>query len=253
MPPEIISEPDVDALKAILDKVILATDRNTAGLAEVPLAIRDRAFFSSMVSRARSVQTLRELIAEQLQTTKINPQEFIRQATAKLGLDQADSGRLTDLSSVRRLELIYKHNTAEAHGYGEWEAGHDEDLLYEYPCQELVRVESRKEPREWGGRWNMAGGRIYGGRMIARKDDPVWMKISRFGKPWPPFDFGSGMGVRDINRDEAVALGVIKPGQKVQPPRVGYNEELSKSLDGLDPEMRASVEAALASNKTLRL
>lgn len=39
--------------------------------------------------------------------------------------------------------------------------------------------------------------------MIALKSDRVWTNFSRFGRPYPPSDFGSGMGVEDIDRDEA--------------------------------------------------
>jgi hypothetical protein len=49
----------------------------------------------------------------------------------------------------------------------------------------------------------MAGGGGRGGgcdalkalpRMIARKDSPIWEALSRFGTPYPPFDFNSGCG-----------------------------------------------------------
>jgi hypothetical protein len=45
--------------------------------------------------------------------------------------------------------------------------------------------------------------------MVALKGDPVWTAISRFGTPWPPFDFNSGMGVEDIDAEEAAELGVL--------------------------------------------
>lgn len=61
----------------------------------------------------------------------------------------------------------------------------------------------------WDVRWQGAGGRLYHGRMVAIKDDPIWIKISAFGNPFPPFDFGSGMGVRNISRKEALELGVL--------------------------------------------
>ncbi|MBR0198127.1 MAG: hypothetical protein IJQ34_08330, partial [Kiritimatiellae bacterium] len=68
-----------------------------------------------------------------------------------------------------------------------------------------------KNPRgDWPKRWQKAGGKIFpGGRMIALKDDPVWVKLSVFDNPFPPFDWGSGMGLEDIGRKEAVKLGLI--------------------------------------------
>ena len=61
----------------------------------------------------------------------------------------------------------------------------------------------------WQNRWKNAGGKFHGGRMIALKDDPVWTKLSAFGTPYPPFDWGSGMGVRDIDRKTAIDLKLI--------------------------------------------
>lgn len=56
-----------------------------------------------------------------------------------------------------------------------------------------------------------AGGKLYDGRMIALRNDPIWRGISRFGSPVPPFDFNSGMGLEEVNRFEAEALGVELP------------------------------------------
>lgn len=74
-----------------------------------------------------------------------------------------------------------------------------------------------------------AGGTVIGRRMVALKNSPVWMAISRFGRPYPPFDFGSGMGLIDIERDEAEALGLLAPGDQVEPSPAGYNEGLELS------------------------
>ena len=101
-------------------------------------------------------------------------------------------------------------NLKMKHGYRQFIESQDADLLDVWPCQELIEVEVCKEPCNWPERWVQAGGKLYAGRMIARKDDPVWFAISRFNLPYPPFDFGSGMGVRDVDHSEAEALDVIK-------------------------------------------
>jgi hypothetical protein len=86
-------------------------------------------------------------------------------------------------------------------------------------------------------RWAEAGGTLQaGGRMIALKSDPIWSEISRFGHPWPPFDFGSGMGVRGVSREEAVRLGLLAPDEKVQPQEADFNARLQASVSGLDSE-----------------
>jgi len=101
-------------------------------------------------------------------------------------------------------------NLKMKHGYRQFIESQDADLLDVWPCQELLEDEVCNEPCNWPERWVQAGGKLYAGRMIARKDDPIWLAISRFNLPYPPFDFGSGMGVRDIDRSESESLGIIK-------------------------------------------
>ena len=60
---------------------------------------------------------------------------------------------------------------------------------------------TRSKPREWRIRWNDARRSLGEGNTSATyaesdhgpfkalKNDPVWSAISRFGNPWPPFDF----------------------------------------------------------------
>lgn len=61
---------------------------------------------------------------------------------------------------------------------------------------------------------------------------PVWTAISRFGRPYPPFDFGSGMGTRDVERDEAERLGVIAPGEQPGAEDPDYNADLAAGAKG---------------------
>jgi hypothetical protein len=115
------------------------------------------------------------------------------------------------------------------------------DTLDAFPAQELFRAESRKEPRAWRPRWTQAGGHLTQGRMIALKDAPVWQAISAFGTPWPPFDYQSGMDLRDISRKEAQRLGLIAPAQTISRPEIGFNDSLQKSVKGYSPEILATV------------
>jgi hypothetical protein len=54
--------------------------------------------------------------------------------------------------------------------------------------------------------------------MIARKDSPVWTRLSRFGVPHAPFDYNSGYGTVQVKRSECVKLGVIAQGERVGRP-----------------------------------
>lgn len=93
-------------------------------------------------------------------------------------------------------------------GRAHYEGGRTCGGLAAFPAQELIRICDSKVQRNWTSLWSERGGKIYHGRMAALKDDPIWTRISRFGTPWPPFDFGSGMATRDIGYDEAVKLGL---------------------------------------------
>lgn len=72
--------------------------------------------------------------------------------------------------------------------------------------------------------------------MIALKGDPIWAAISRFGTPWPPFDFGNGMDVQDVDWNEAAELGVLKEDDP--PPKVeskDFNAGLEVELPAAAP------------------
>jgi len=97
--------------------------------------------------------------------------------------------------------------------------------------------------RAWQMRWAQNGGRLFAGRMIARKDDPIWTKISTFGVPYPSFDFNSGMGVRDISRREAIRLGVIAKEDETPRPQ---SRRLTENVEMRLPENEGLAASFLA-------
>ena len=153
------------------------------------------------------------------------------------------AGTIKDLSSDARLNLIIQMQTDSAWGFGKFMRDQDPAALDAAPAQELFRLESRSEPRNWPLRWMNAGGQFYdGGRMIALKNDPIWEEISAFGQPYPPFDYGSGMWVRDILRPEAVRLGLIEPDEIVEARDIpGLNKGLQASVKGISPGLQESI------------
>lgn len=222
------------AAEKILQKALVGSKLGTAGWDNVAANLRDRAFFSAKVEDARILHAARQMCAEVAEGRR-SPNEFrrdMRALLAKMGHPQGNGG-LTDLYSQRRLDVLRETNVQQARGYAQHLEGTTEGALIAFPAQELVRIEDREHPRNWEARWQAAGGRFSGGgRMIALKGDPVWTKISRFGTPWPPFDFNSGMGVEDIDRDEAVSLGLIAeddPPQEI--PDFGFNDDLEAAVD----------------------
>jgi hypothetical protein len=161
-------------------------------------------------------------------------------------------GGLQDLSSARRLGLIWDMNIAMAEGYGRWLSDQDPDMLAAAPAQELVRLEDRVDKRPWPAIWSENGGQFYGapsadfpdapGRMMALKNDIIWQKISEFDTPWPPFRWGSGVGLRNVRARDAIALGVMRANQVVKPLSVPFNSELKASLKGISQAGRDRIE-----------
>ena len=93
-------------------------------------------------------------------------------------------------------------------GFARWFHGLREDYWEQYPAKELIEVASMEETVSWLERWQSCGGRIYSSdRMVATIDDPIWLKISDFGLPFPPFALNSGMGWSAVSREDFIALG----------------------------------------------
>lgn len=99
-----------------------------------------------------------------------------------------------------------------------YSSGCEAGAIDAFPAQELFQLINEATPVDWQQRWLAAGGKLYDGRMIALKSDPVWARISFFGLPYPPFDEYDVMAVRDVSYTEAVKLGVAPPGvsQKIE-------------------------------------
>lgn len=227
----------------ILAKSLAASPMKSADWSSVQAGLRDRAFFSATVDDARRLAVMREAVAKVAagDLSESQARLAIREALAQTGYTppQGKEGGLQDLSSQRRLDLIIQTNVAEARGYVRYLEGTSEGALAAFPCQEFLRVERRKAERTtWRTRWERAGGKFFADRMIALKTDQVWTNLSAFHHPWPPFDFNSGMGLRDVGRREAIRYGVIPadapPPKPPKPPK--FNDGLSAPL----PDKKAS-------------
>ena len=208
-------------IELFAQKTTIPSWARTAEWDQVPAMLRRRAFFSAAVTDAQALTSERNAIAGLLQTTSKDGKLYRRDtAITELkalmqarGLDTGDPHAITNPASARRIKLVIDVNRAQAQGYARFKRSSTGGALLAFPAQELIRISTRKEPRNWTARWTAAGGTLYGpaqNRMIALKTDPIWTTINRFGNPYPPFDFGSGMGVRNISRTDAIALGVIE-------------------------------------------
>ena len=129
-------------------------------------------------------------------------------------------GSINDYSSDLSLNTIIEVSVSLYHGARNHQLLQDESILDLWPVQELIRGSVRLVLRGWPSRWRDNGGRFFGGGcMMARVVDPIWRRISRFVHPFPPFDFNSGMRVRDIERELAEDLGVIRRNEAAPQPQ----------------------------------
>ena len=168
--------------------------------------------------------------------------------------DPSEAGSLTDLSSDKRVDLIIDTQTKMAQGYARHEAAQDEDVLNDFPADEMYRQRQSRQQRDWDIVWNTARRELgdatsaslatsKDGPFVALKNDPIWTAISRFGNPYPPFDYGSGMWVRDADDALAERLGVLKharfnpahspfsdPAQLKAAPPASMGAELAQAL-----------------------
>ena len=223
----------------ILGRALAASSLNSSQWSAVQAGLRDRAFFSAKVDNLRQLSAMRDACAK-VASGKLDESQArlaIREVLDKTGYTppQGKDGGIQDLRSQRRLDLIIQTNVAQARGYVRYLEGTSEGALAAFPCQEFLRVERRKAERTtWRTRWERAGGKFFADRMIALKTDRVWTNLSAFHHPWPPFDFNSGMGLRDVGRREAIRYGVISaddPPPKVDPEkRPGFNDDYRETL-----------------------
>lgn len=251
------AKPFREALASQLGRVLLPTAEGSAAIAKLPAEIRERARFSA---RTTDLGYLAEM--DRLLTTYVSPvtagAEAIDPATVRWKLKEdlvrrgyippeGREGGIQDLSSDARLNLIVRTSGEMAYGYGQHLKQQDRDMLDLYPCLELYRLESRREPRDWLSRWRSAGGSLYAGRMVARKDDVIWKRISHFSLPYPPFDYNSGMWTRNVSRAEAERLGVIARATIVTPQVRPINEAVETRMPRrVSPALMEAVLSAFA-------
>lgn len=242
--------PFTEAIQSQESRRILPTDLRSDMLQQLPPQVRAHARFSAAMTSGEYLRTvdstLQSVVAGQMDS-----------ATALLELDKSlgslgypsytgKRGPITEHRGHARRKLILDTTTAQAGNYGQWVQGNTDTARDLYPAWEYHRAVDAREPRDWESRWLAAAGRLFGGRMIALKDDPIWLNpaLNRLGTPYPPFDFGSGMRLRPIGREEAESLGLIGPDEDVLPPFEEFRAE-SRAAAGWDQSFRSALESAM--------
>jgi len=244
------ARPFQEALESRQAKSILPTTLRTRDLARLSPAVRERAMFSAAVTDVRFLDDAHGMIDEilngdlDLPTARLNLDTYLK----GVGYDgEVFSRDLTDLRSLARKNVLLETNVGLALGYGQWKQGQNPVTLNMWPALELIRVENRREPRSgWRERFLAAGGIEWQGRLIALVNSGVWAALSRFGYPYPPFDFNSGMGTRSVSRADTVAAGLITEDEDVVPQTRGLDEEASIPLPLRSAKLRSAIAEQLA-------
>lgn len=262
-----------DAVKSLSAKTPVGSVMRSADWRAVPSEIKNKAQFSAQVESTRVLQAVQDRLTMAIEGNRtdggalMSRERFIsdmRRIAQDEGIATGEEN-LTDIASVPRLGLIYDMQVQQAEGYAAWKMDQGRDELYLWPCWELVREDDRETPRgekrvkgevvadpanSWEARWEAAGGTLYGGRMIARKDSDVWQNLGNgvggwedtLGNPYPPFAFSSGMGVENVDREEAIALGVMADEEEIEPDDRALDEGMEASAEGLDPLLIEALE-----------
>lgn len=200
----------------VRSKQVTARAMSTAQWDMVDAQIRERAFFMAGVDNARILSAYRQTAAAIAagRMSEAEGRRRIREQLAAIGYAPTadDVDTLHDLSSRRRLDVALQTNVNLARGWAERRANLG-DLTN--PGQELYRQRQARVPRDWTSRWAAAAadvnweGVARGGSFVALLTSPIWVKLSRFGYPYPPFDFGSGMRVRPVSYQTCKELGLL--------------------------------------------
>lgn len=245
----------VEAVKHLAAKELMPTALDSAGIRALDAGLRRQSLFSAKTLNEGLLGRYREVIG-----SIVDPKQVLREGetrTVTEGNDPASArveikrlldemgyepeagteGTIRDLRSDARINLVVKTNVEMAQGAGRFvQQNADAEVVDEWPGLEFVRVEGRKEPREWDGAnglWiqacrragDMDALRVLGGsgRMVALKSSGVWDELGDpdyveggLGNPYPPFAFGSGMWTIEVSRAEAEEMGLMEPGERAE-------------------------------------
>lgn len=218
-------------------QAIVPSEMDSADWAAVNQWTRERSFWMARVTQHEILQEMRNL-AEATLEGEIGEGEAYYQWLEKLDElkyqpEEGQEGGIHDLRSVQRFMIALRTNVATMQGWADKRNGLSEGPLMASPARELVRVVDSKQPREWLKRWADAGGKLYGGRMIAPKLSDVWRRLGDaedgLKNDYPPFAWGSGMGWEAVNSIEARDLGVMTMEEILEQAKQAESERVLSS------------------------
>jgi len=243
--PEVALAPMAEAVAKLGRKTPVGARLSSSQWADVPVALRERAFFSARVESVNVLSAMQDKLRTRLALERertergnllVNRDSFARDMRAMLiaeGIETTDEsgrGTIRDIRSPNRLRLIYDVQTESAAAYTRFRLSQDPDVLDQFPAWRFVRVQDVVQPRDWHLQFE--------GMVRLKSDVKFWTLVNRdFGVPWGPWGWGCGHDVEDVERDEAEALGLIAPEERPQPADGGFNDNLQASVADINPEL----------------
>lgn len=255
------------------ERELLPTMLGHSQLTQLRREIGRRGLVLARVADARILSGVMDRVSQISRGIQERPGEYMDPATFRLEMQQvlasADyrpqpgrEGTISDLRTKVRLDLIVQTETDLAAGRASQAADLDPVVADAFPAWELYRARKPKGGgRDWHERWRKAcsasgddtaaAALQEHGRMIARKDSPVWGALGStdlfddaLDTDHAPFAFGSGMDTRNINRATAIEVGVIQRGQRIV--ATGQTPDpLRANLASIDPGIREALMATM--------
>ena len=200
-------------------------------------AIRNNAFFSACIEEERFLAALQELVSKGLDEGW-SVGQFVDEALQMLDEIMMDPDTIQDeitednfmrLYDVERLRLIYLTQRELSAGWRNFVKAFDPFFLQMYPAWEFWRQEGAKEENKRKDHVQ------HEGDIRLKTDVAYWLERNRaeiggFGNPYGPWGFNSWMTTIDVERDQAEALGLVKPGERLTIPPELVNWNLPQAI-----------------------
>lgn len=195
-------------------KQSVPSDMRTAQWDAVSAWCKERAFFMASVTSAEHLQAFRSAVQQMVDGTMsgTDARKLLRMHLQGSGYQAPTGleGTIKDLSTTARLKVTLDTNVAMARGWAQMsqfkgDIAHPGIMLYR-------DIRPKGQPRPWidicrERVGNMPGVVLTGNPdepMVALSNSPAWTMISRFGQPYPPYDYNSGMRIKPVSLDDCI-------------------------------------------------
>lgn len=234
------SPPMPTPAEIILAKIPLPTHLDSVGLRERwAQRLREQALFSARMTLRGYLERLQGVLA-QVADGRLDESAArlaLRAKLNELGYVAPGEG-LQDAASRARLDLVLRTNRQTAASMAQLARSEDPEFAALFPAWRLSSGGWRRQHRtDWPARWRAAGEAVgwkgaHRTQMVALKASPIWRALGdgvggfrdTLGNPYPPFAFGSSYGWREVDRVEAIELGLLSRALTVANSRAPFHK-----------------------------